>query len=313
MSTVIYHAYRFKSNRASTVEKNNTHIREVMTKKLKSSLYQTMTDMFIEYKFYLLANPESPNSVDTVHEFLEYSNFESSKEQLNFLKSIVNPRIYSDVKFHKFFVEMTTEAAKFNLNIKLNHKVTVYFRTVGEYTYYLFTSSDSDLLHEFRTDFETYMPEKFTTYDYWNNTDGPDDIGQAAWNGRGNKWDKVFGSKPSDDMNKIDIEIAPYHLTEYEKCIDYVPDDFSLFKRYYNELKSEIYFEEESEKMFKATGKRSESKIYSASLARIREELKDGTAFSVYPDFEASELTRDKILKSMFYEKIKKSVTNTDE
>lgn len=311
MSTVIYHAYRFKSNRASTVEKNNTHIREVMTKKLKSSLYKTMTDLFIEYKFYLLANPESPNSVDTVHEFLEYNNFESSKDQLNFLKSIVNARVYSDVKFHKFFVEMTTEAAKFNLNIKLNHKVTVYFRTVGEYTYYLFTSSDSDLLNEFRTDFEIYMPEKFTTYDYWNNTDGPDDIGHAAWDGRGKKWDKVFGSKPSDDMNKIDIEIAPYHLAEYEKCIDYVPDDFSLFKRYYNELKSEIYFEEEAEKMFKATGKRSDGKIYSASLARIREELKDGTAFSVYPDFEASEFTRDKIVNAMFYDKIKKSIHNT--
>lgn len=312
MSTVIYHAYRFKSNRASTVEKNNTLIREVMTKKLKASIYQKMTDLFIEYKFYLLENHEKINCLDTVYEFLDYHNFEASKDQLTFLQNIINTRCYSDTKFYKIFVEMTTEATKFNLNLKFNHKLTVYFRSLGEYTYYIFTSNNSDLLAEFRNDFDTYMPEKFTTYDYWNNTDGPDDIGEAAWNGRGNKWDKVFRSKISDDMNKIDIEIAPYHLTEYEHCIEHVPDDFSLFKLYYTELKSEIYFEEEADKMFKETGKKPESKIYRETVHRIRRDFADGTAISAYQDFEGSNFTRDKILNSLFYEKIKKSAPVTE-
>lgn len=308
MSTVIYHAYRFKSNRASTVEKNNTHIREVMTKKLKESIYQKMTDLFIEYKFYLLANPEKCNCLETVYEFLHYSNFDASEEHLKFLQGIMNSRIYSDTKFHKLFIEMTTEAAKFNLNVKFNHKLTIYFRTIGEYTYYLFTSNDSDILTEFRRDFESYMPEKFTTYDYWNNTDGPDDIGSAAWDGRGKKWDKVFGSKPSDDMNKIDIEIAPYHLAQYEHCVEHAPDDFSLFKLYYNELKSEIYFQEESDKMLKETGKKSDSKIYRETVIRMRRDMADGTADQAYPEFESSDFTRDKILNALFYEPIKKSV-----
>lgn len=308
MSTVICNAYRFKSNRASTVEKNNTHIRDVMTKKLKSSLYKEMTELFIQYKFYLLSNPKKLNYLNTVHEFFDYNNFESSKDQLAFLKNIVNNQIYSDKKFYEIFVKMTSEATKFNLKLDFNHKLTIYFRTVGEYTYYIFTSSDSEILNEFRKDFDFYMPENFTTYDYWNNTDGLDDISYAAWNGRGNKWDKVFKSKASDDMNKIDIEIDSYHLTEYEQCVEHVPDDFSLFKLYYNEVKSEIYFEEESNKMFQATGKRNDNKIYRETVLRIRRELVDGTANSAYSEFESSDFTRDNILNSLFYEKIKKSI-----
>lgn len=310
MSTVIYNAYRFKSNRASAVEKNNTHIRKVMSERLKSSLYKKMTELFIEYKFYLLSNPEKLNCIDTVHEFFDYNNFEASKDQLAFLKNRINDQIYSDTKFDKIFIEMTKEATKFNLNLDFNHKLTIYFRTVGEYTYYIFTSNDSKILHEFRTNFDFYMPENFKTYDYWNNTDGLDDISEAAWNGRGKKWDKVFSYKISDDMNKIDIEIGFHHFTEYQHCIEHVPDDFSLFKLYYNEVKSEIYFEEESAKMFKETGKKNDNATYRETVNRIRRDLVDGTANSAYSEFESSDFTRDKILNSLFYEKIKKSIDN---
>lgn len=307
MSTVIYNAYRFKSNRASTVEKNNTLIREVLTKKLKSTIYKKMTDLFVEYKFHLMTFPNKQSNLDTIHEFLELSSYTTPKNQLKLLKDCINERVYSDTKFYKLFIDMTTESTRFNLNNIFNHKITVFFRTVGEYTYYLFMSNMEGVLPEFRDDFESYMPTTFKTYDYWNNTDGPDDISWAAWSGRGNKWDKVFTHQPSKDMNKIEIEIESYFLTDYQNCIDFMPDDFSLFKIYYNEVKSEIYFAEIADKYFKETGKKSDGKTYRETNSRISQELADGSALILYPEFEASPYTRDKMLNSLFYDSIPKS------
>jgi hypothetical protein len=307
MSTVIYNAYRFKSNRASTVEKNNTLIREVLTKKLKSTLYKKMTDLFIEYKFYLMRNPEKQNDLNSVHSFLDLSSFDTPKQQSSFLKDLINQRVYSDTKFYKLFVEMTTESTRFNLNNNFNHKVTVYFRTLGEYTYYLFMSNISDVTFDFRNDFETYMPETFTTYDYWNNTDGPEDMTYAAWSGRGRKWDKVFKHKPSNEMNKIEIELENYSLMDYQNCIDSISDDYNLFKIYYDEIKSEIYFSEITEQYFKETGKRSDGKTFRETVARIRQDFADGSALELYPEFEDSPYTRDRILTSLFYDAIPKT------
>lgn len=307
MSTVIYNAYRFKSNRASTVEKNNTLIREVLTKKLKSTLYKKMTDLFIEYKFYFMRNPEKQNELSSIHSFLDLSSYDTPKQESEFLKELVNQRVYSDTKFYKLFVEMTTESTKFNLSNNFNHKVTVYFRTIGEYTYYLFMSNMSDVTFDFRNDFETYMPETFKTYDYWNNTDGPDDMTYAAWSGRGRKWDKVFKHKPSKDMNKFEIELESYYLTDYQNCIDSIPDDYNLFKLYYDEIKSEIYFSEITEQYLKETGKRSDGKTFRETVARIRQDFADGSALELYPEFEASPYTRDRLLTSLFYDAIPKT------
>lgn len=313
MSTVINHAYRFKSNRASTVEKTNTVLRKAIEEMLKDSLYSRAVDLFLDYKFYLINLKNPLNTVENFNEFQITSNYETPKEQFDFLTNLVNRYVYSGTKFYKLFAELTSEATKYNLTTKLNHKVTIYFRTVGEYTYYIFFSQDGNLLNKIRREFETFMPESFTTYDYWNNTDGPEEISYGAWRGRGNKWDKVFRSRPSDDMNKMEIEFQSYHLRDYEKSINYIPDDYSLFKLYYNEVKSEKYFEEELNIMLKETGQRSDSKIYRNTVRRIRAELEDGTALKDYSEFLQSDFTRDKILESMFYEKMVRTSNSATE
>lgn len=303
MSTVIYHAYRFKANRASAVEKNNTYIREIIEKKLKSSIFKKMTTDFIEYKFHLAAQKKE-SSFDNFYDYLELNNFQTPPEQLKYLRNTVQKHFYSNVKFYKMFAELSVEAVRYNFNTKFNHKVTVYFRTLGGYTYYLFTSQDSDLLNDFRRDFETYMPENFKSYDYWNNTDGPDDITYAAWSGRGRKWDKVFSSNPADDMNKIDITFELYYLMDFQRCIEYFPEDFDLFKLYYNELKSEDYFVEENDKIIKETGKKNDNKAYRHTVARIKADFESKVAFEEYASFLESEFTKEKLMNALYFEQV---------
>jgi hypothetical protein len=183
----------------------------------------------------------------------------------------------------------------------------VYFRSLGEYTYYIFTGN-SDILSDFRRDFEKLMPSNFETYDYWNNTDGPDDITYASWRGRGRKWDKVFKSRASDEMNKIEIDIQSYHMTSYEKCIKYIPDDYELFKLYYNELKSEGYYSE----LLKIEGEYSYNKALKGTRKRIEQDFSNGTAMAFYENFEKV-CNRDKIIEALCFDKILKTeITETD-
>jgi len=308
MSIQIHNAYRLKSSKSKDIETVNEKIRSLINKYQSKQIHIEAADTFVDYQLtYLAFKDESKQTKEkTLSNYLNYYLHMSDEKELNFLVSTLESRFGSRKDFVSIYGNMLDLIIKYDLSIKINPTVWVYFKTVGNYTYYMLWTRNSEIPNKFFADIDK-ISDKLESYNYWDNTDRPDDIGAAAWNRRGFIWNKIFDkcSKYSDCMNTIQMAPVLYRQFKMENIINELPDDFELLKKFYNEQNIDIISKSEMKKEIQEQGSCSDMRAIRLGEKKIRENIENGTFLTFKDKLFSRGYDRESLIKKLMVEPVK--------
>jgi hypothetical protein len=184
MSTVIENFFIIKSIDPQVIEKTNQTIKAIAEKVAHDNIYKQIIVDFIEW--------EHENNIRKVfnNKYQSYKNIP--------LFAIINDEYKDREKsFDDFYYDLFRIAEKHSSNCELNKSTTIYFKSQGDKTFYRIwnTSCYKELMKEILENTE------LQSYEYWNNSDIPNDISKKDWKKREKEYDILF--KDSNDFEDV--------------------------------------------------------------------------------------------------------------
>lgn len=245
MSTSINNAYILNTSNSKKVNKVNERLRSIFKKLIYVETINKIVDIVTPIANYQ-ANEKSDflNRHNNYLDYLQASHYELKND---IFTAIARKGIYPTSTLFDFAKKSIELIHTYNIHCPLlnvhNH---IYFKSIGNVTLYYFSMSNHSI-REF--DFMNKTLNILKSYDYYDNTDRPDDVTEKAWNHRRHTWDRVLGKSHNlrDVMYSIDLKIDYYDIKETD-IIKYCPDEHarlvSIYKRSrINELVTQLKHE----------------------------------------------------------------------
>lgn len=308
MSTVINNAFRLHTSKASELEKVNEKIRSMLSEMQKQKLFSHIANQFIKYHIEYMGtdiHAHYTKNQKNIGTFLDFELlFNTNKTHSDAIKYLSKNLKYYDDNFMTWYKELVHMIGEHDFAVSMNKNITVSFKTVGNYTYYILFSRDHDIISQFRNRLSEIHP-KFITYDYWNNTDQPENISVSAWKNREKQWDIIFSnsSTPRECMNQINIVPITYSI-KLTDIFHYIPDDFELLKTYFEHQVVDIYCQEELD-LLKAQGlPESIGRCSRKAEERVKAEIENGYFLKYKDDFINKGFSRDALLQKFVNEEL---------
>lgn len=247
MSTVIVGGYILRTSNSKKVEAVNMRLRELFSTLAKENAYTVLADLIsVTANYY--ANPK-----------VNHVKYKDSKTFLDFLANHVyelkDPLPIAAYNHHSKYNNNLFDAgfsiirAFTNNNLDSSYNLSrhkIYFKTSGKNTVYFF-AMNSELINAFnRINDNEHILESF---DYWDNTDQPEDVNKTQWSFRRKVWNGILGKKHSvsDVMNNIPIHLSLDEIRR-EHVIPYLHDEHSRLKSIYKKTRLLDLMNEKSKK-----------------------------------------------------------------
>jgi hypothetical protein len=179
----------------------------------------------------------------------------------------------------------------------------IYFKSVGNVTLYFFAVS-SAIAKEFNTLNKSHKILK--DYEYYDNSDMPDDVTTKAWKHRIHTWNRVLGksNNMSEVMYNIPLKVDFYDIEETD-IMDALPDEATRLSNIYKRSRlNELMLQMKNEHIAKHGPDISNSdysNLYFDASELVSAELINGVHATSQKHLDML-LTQEEFLNKIFYE-----------
>ncbi len=211
MSTQIFNAYFYKGTNSLKIKNLNFQLKELIENKIFINLKNTVIKDCVKTIDYLSVNNYK----------LESINYE------NLIKQLINMNLFTDLDKEKFPNLNDTDNLTFYKLMYLlklskeNYKYKIRFIPFGKNTYYKINLPKNLDIEEDLKKLGLYE------FDYYDNTDKPENIKTSEWKFREKVWDNIFSNSPLIDNSMYSfynedffIEFEDFKLNELIESIN---------------------------------------------------------------------------------------------
>lgn len=211
MSTQIFNAYFYKGTNSLKIKNLNFQLKELIENKIFINLKNTVIKDCVKAIDYLSVNNYK----------LESINYE------NLIKQLINMNLFTDLDKEKFPNLNDTDNLTFYKLMYLlklskeNYKYKIRFIPFGKNTYYKINLPKNLDIDEDLKKLGLYE------FDYYDNTDKPENIKTSEWKFREKVWDNIFSNSPLIDNSMYSfynedffIEFEDFKLNELIESIN---------------------------------------------------------------------------------------------
>lgn len=233
MSTCISNGYILETSNSKKVNKVNERLRVIFNQILKDTLVSNMVSIMSPIANYTYnLKSDCAERHDSYLACIQAKNHELQNKafEMNVRHKFRNNE-GTLFDFTKDVIELMSNQniySQYNLNSE-----KIYFKTVGHVTLYFFAVSNA-VAKQFEKINQRYNILK--NYEYYDNTDKPDEVTTKAWKHRSHTWNRVLGHSmnASEAMFNIPIKVDFYAIRE-ESIMTELPDEAerlrSIYKR----------------------------------------------------------------------------------
>jgi hypothetical protein len=222
MSTQIFDAYVYKGTNSLKIKKLNFQLRELIESKILLHLKKVVIKDCIKVIDYFSVNGhdlKASNYEDFVEKLIKMNLFTSLDQE-----KLPHFHFTDNLSFYKVMYNFKTA--------KENYKYKIRFISLGKNTYYKLNLPKN-------LDIESDL-EKLGLYefDYYNNTDKPENIKNSEWNFRKKVWNNIFSNSSCFDNSMYsfyneDFEIS-FQDFKLNELIEFMNDDETRLKYIYS-------------------------------------------------------------------------------
>lgn len=233
MSTCIVNGYILETSNSKKVTKVNERLRVIFNQILKKVLVTNIVSIvspIANYKYNLKSDCEERH--ESYLECIQATNHELNNKAF---ETNVRHKFRNDkgslFVFSRDIIDLMSTQNIHNMHSVQNEKI--YFKTVGNVTLYFFAVSTT-VAEEFERINNHHQILK--KYEYYDNTDKPDDVTSKSWNHRRHTWNRVLGKSfnASEAMYGIPVKVNFYEISEADLIAE-LPDEntrlCSIYKR----------------------------------------------------------------------------------
>lgn len=303
MSTCISNGYILETSNSKKVNKVNERLRVIFNQILKKTLVSNISSLvspIANYNWNQKSDCQQRN--ESYLNYLQLTNHELNNKAFELqVQQRFKQKEGSLFDFAKDVIGFMSEH-----NIRNTFSVNsekIYFKTVGHVTLYYFAISGS-VAKEFER-----INEKINIlkdYEYYDNTDKPDDVTTKAWSHRIHTWDRVLNglSNVSEAMYNIPLKVDFYDIRELD-IITELPDEHHRLKSLYkrsrvNELGAQMRAEH-VQKHGADLSTSEYSQIYFEVAEQVMEEIRNGVYTTSQKHLDMM-ISQDDFINSIFYE-----------
>lgn len=303
MSTCILNGYILETSNSKKVNKVNERLRVIFNQILKKTLVSNIASLVAPIANYN-CNPKS----DCQQRHESYlADLQSKNHELNnkvFELQIQQRFKQKEGSLFDFAKDVIGFMSDNNIrNMYSVNSEKIYFKTVGHVTLYYFAIS-GPVAKEFERINERLNILK--NYEYYDNTDKPDDVTTKAWSHRNHTWNRVLNglSNVSEAMYNIPLKVDFYDITEIDIMTE-LPDEHQRLKSIYkrsrvNELGAQLRAEH-VQKHGPDLSSSDYSQIYFDVSEQVMEEIKNGVYTTSQKHLDMM-ISQDEFINSIFYE-----------
>lgn len=278
MSTCISNGYILETSNSKKVNKVNERLRLIFNQILKDTLVSNMVSIMSPIANYT-CNLKS-DCAERHDSYLECIQSKNHELQNTAFETSVRHKFRNDegtlFDFTKDVIELMS-----NQNIYSQYSLNsekIYFKTVGHVTLYFFAVSNA-VAEQFEKINQRHNILK--KYEYYDNTDKPDEVTTKAWEHRRHTWNRVLGHSMnvSEVMYNIPIKVDFYDIRE-DTVMAELPDEAERLRSVYkrsrlNEI-CQAQLAEYEVKHGAAPAMSEYSNIYFEAAETVAEEIKQG-------------------------------------
>lgn len=304
MSTCITNGYILETSNSKKVNKVNERLRIIFNQILKDTLVSNMVSIMSPIANY--THNLKSDCADRPETYLECIQSRNHELQNKAFELNIRQKFRNDEGTLFDFTKDTIQLmSKQNIQNQYSlNSEAIYFKSIGTVTLYFFAVSTA-IAEQFQKINQRHHILK--NYEYYDNTDKPDDVTTKAWKHREHTWNRVLGKSinVSDVMYNIPIKVDFYDLRE-EDVVAELPDEAerlrSLYKRSrLNELCQSLLAE--YEKKIGSTASMSEySNIYFDAAEKVADEVKNGLYLNSQKHLDML-VSQEDYLHAIFYKK----------
>lgn len=302
MSTCIANGYILETSNSKQVIKVNERLRIIFNQILKNVLVSNIASLvspIANYNYNL--KTDCQERLDSYLECIQATSHELKNKAF---EMNVRHKLRNDegtlFDFTKDIIELMSNQNIHNMHSVHNEKI--YFKSVGHVTLYFFAVSNAVAEAFERINSRHQILKK---YEYYDNTDKPDDVTTKAWNHRRHTWDRVLGKSfnASEAMYNIPVKIEFYDIRESDVVAE-LPDEnsrlCSIYKRSrVNELGAQLRAEH-VKKHGPNLSTSDYSEIYFEISEQVSEEIKKG-AYTTSQKHIDMMMSQEDFIHSIFY------------
>lgn len=222
MSTQIFNAYFYKGTNSLKIKNLNFQLKELIENKIFINLKNTVIKDCVKAIDYLSVNNYK----------LESINYE------NLIKQLINMNLFTDLDKEKFPNLNDTDNLTFYKLMYLlklskeNYKYKIRFIPFGKNTYYKINLPKNLDIEEDLKKLGLYE------FDYYDNTDKPENIKTSEWKFREKVWNNIFSNSSCFDNSMYsfyneDFEIS-FQDFKLNELIEFMNDDETRLKYIYS-------------------------------------------------------------------------------
>jgi hypothetical protein len=307
MSTSITNAYILNTSNSKKVNKVNERLRAIFKKLIYVEIVHKIVDIVTPIANY--KENEKSDYLNHQNNCLDYLQDNHYELKNDIFTAIVRKAIYPTSTLFDFAKKSIELIDTYQINSNLfkgnNH---IYFKTIGNVTLYYFNVSNKSI-KEF--DFINKTLNILKSYDYYDNTDRPEDVTEKAWNHRRHIWDRVLGESDQlrDVMYSIDLNIDYYNIKETD-IIKHCPDANSRLIAIYKRSRiNELVKQLKNERM-RIDGMTDEDQLSSHDYVNFYYDASEQVSEEIINSVYASSQrhidmldTQEDFLKKVFYDK----------
>lgn len=235
MSTCIANGYILETSNSKKVNKVNERLRVIFNQILRKQLVKniiTMVSPAANYVYNSKSDCPVQDRFGSYYECFEAANYELKSEPLKLLiKNRMRQTEGSLFDLSKCIIECLSTQTNNNLYTVTSEKI--YFKSVGKVTLYFFAVS-APIAEEFDRLNKRYNLLK--EYQYYDNTDKPDNVTTKAWKHRDHMWNRALEGKMnvSEIFYNIPLKAEVYEL-DIDEVLPELPDEhdrlLNLYKK----------------------------------------------------------------------------------
>ncbi len=296
MSTVVSNAYKINTKDGEEIQEINDKIKAFFKKELLDVINKYIVDSYIDYKYYKKDNKRK--SFWSFYEDSTRFNFNNYSTSI-LIESLKSVSSFKDLGFYKLYIDIIDFAVRNNIPCDFNKKAICYFKTYKGNTYY-HISGNGDIVKKFREEYKNIVSNDFTIFDYWNNTDKPDNISDEEWENRESVWNNIIDRTYSGEFNEFTTTIESYNIYSPDCIMKYIPSEYECLLRYHRELTEDNYFIDELNRQTYAGESKSNGKAGMYARSKIEEDINTGKIYEYVDSMKKDKLDFDSILKNIF-------------
>jgi hypothetical protein len=303
MSTCIANGYILETSNSKKVNKVNERLRVIFNQILKNQLVSNIATMVTPIANYV-QNPKS-DCKERHTSYLECVQSSIYETKNTAFEMTARKKIRDDqgtlYDFAKDIIQVMSIQNVSNLYSVQSEKI--YFKSVGNVTLYFFAVS-SAIAKEFNTLNKCHKILK--DYEYYDNSDMPDNVTTKAWKHRIHTWNRILGksNNMSEVMYNIPLKVDLYDIEETD-IMDALPDEATRLSNIYKRSRlNEIMLKMKNEHIAKHGPDISNSdysNLYFEASELVSAELINGVHTTSQKHLEML-LTQEEFLNKIFYE-----------